>query len=74
MNEHTNHLEGRLTVSCYKCTAGCIHLEYSNVMFTFTQEQFLTFAEIIGETRRLLLQERAATVDDPFAAVEALVM
>lgn len=75
MNNHPSHTDGRLTVSCYKCTAGCIHLEYSNVMFTFTQEQFLAFSGIIGETRRVLLQERQSEMaDDPFTGVEALVM
>lgn len=75
MNNHPPHLDGRLDVACYKCTAGCIHLEYANVMFTFTPEQFLSFAEVIGEMRRRLWQEQSDEVaDNPFANVEELVM
>ena len=75
MNHPQNHIEGQLAVSCYKCSAGCLHLGYSNVMFTFTPEQFLVFSEIIGEARQNLLQERQRELaDDPFANVEELVM
>jgi hypothetical protein len=75
MNNHPSHHDGRLEVACYKCTAGCIHLEYANVMFTFTQEQFLSFSEVIGTTRRTLLQERQTDLtENPFANVEELVM
>ena len=75
MNNHSNHAEEPLVVNCYKCTAGCIHLEYSNVMLTFTQEQFLDFAQTIGETYRTLLEERRVlTEDDPFAGIEELAM
>ncbi len=75
MNNHPSHLDGKLEVACYKCTAGCIHLEYANVMFTFTPKQFLTFSGAIGETRRTLLQERQDDLsENPFANVEELVM
>lgn len=74
MNNHLSHSDGRLEVACYKCTAGCIHLEYANVMFTFTPEQFLSFSEVIGTTHRTLLQERQVIADDPFAGIEELTM
>jgi len=75
MNNHPSHHDGHLCVSCYKCTSGCIHLEYANVMFTFTQEQFLSFANVISETRRTLLEERQTeATDDAFAGIEELVM
>lgn len=45
------------------------------MMFTFTQEQFLSFANVIGETRRTLLEERQTeATDDAFAGIEELVM
>lgn len=50
--------DGRIAVTCFKCSEGCIHLEYANLMMTFTQDQFLALSEVIMETRRLLLQER----------------
>jgi hypothetical protein len=54
-------------------------LEYDNLMFTFTQTQFLAFSEVINETRRLLLEEHAARSTEPFGegfalAADALVM
>lgn len=49
---------GRVAVACFKCSEGCIHLEYANLMMAFTPEQFLAFSEVITETRRLLLQEQ----------------
>jgi hypothetical protein len=48
---------GRIAVACFKCSEGCIHLEYANMVLTFTQAQFLAFSEVITETRYLLLQE-----------------
>jgi hypothetical protein len=48
----------RITVACFKCSEGCIHLEYANLLMTFTRAQFLAFSEVITETRRLLLQEQ----------------
>jgi len=75
MNNHPSHTDEHFCVSCYKCTAGCIHLEYANVMFTFTPEQFLSFSQVISETRRRLLEERQAEqAENPFANVEELVM
>lgn len=65
MNNHPSQRDGRLAVACYKCTAGCIHLEYANVMFTFTQEQFLSFSEVIGTTRCTLPQEAMANFASP---------
>src|SRR5687767_2132 len=49
---------GKIAVACFKCSEGCIHLEYANLMMTFTSEQFLAFSEVITETRRILLQEQ----------------
>jgi hypothetical protein len=74
MKNHTQKEEGHLAVSCYKCSEGCVHLEYANLMFTFTQQQFLTFSEVISETRRLLLEQREAAAEGTFTASETLVM
>ena len=38
-----------LPVNCFRCSAGCVHLEYGNVQFTFTQRQFRALAEVIGK-------------------------
>ena len=61
MSNHSQGNTARLAVNCFKCSEGCMHLEYGNMMFTFTQQQFLVFSEIIGEARRLLLMEQDAT-------------
>jgi hypothetical protein len=50
--------DGRIAVACFKCSEGCIHLEYANMVLTFTQAQFLAFSEVVTETRRLLLREQ----------------
>jgi hypothetical protein len=49
----------RLPISCFKCSDGCVHLEYGNILFTFTQPQFRALAEIIGKVYSELEAERA---------------
>ncbi len=48
-----------LPVNCFKCSEGCVHLEYGNIIFTFTQPQFRTLAEVIGKVYGELETERA---------------
>ncbi|HYE75855.1 MAG TPA: hypothetical protein VEF04_21100, partial [Blastocatellia bacterium] len=74
MDKHLNQSEGRLNINCHKCSAGCIHLEYGNLMLTFSQEQFLAFSEVISKTRLLLLQERQTESIELFSETQALVM
>jgi hypothetical protein len=50
--------DGRISIACFKCREGCVHLEYANLVITFTQAQFLAFSEVIMETRQRLLQEQ----------------
>jgi hypothetical protein len=49
----------RLPVNCFKCSEGCVHLEYGNILFTFTQPQFRALAEVIGKVYGELEAERA---------------
>jgi hypothetical protein len=63
----------RLRVHCFKCSEGCLHLEYGNLTFTFSPEQFLAFSEVITESRRLLLEERDAKAES-FMPADAFVM
>ena len=58
---------------CFKCREGCIHLEYGNAVFTFTQQQFCLLAEVIAETHRIVLAEREPTVES-LEFAESLVM
>lgn len=51
----------RVGISCYKCSEGCVHLEYANLLLTFTPEQFLVLAEVIDKTRRQLEAELEPT-------------
>lgn len=51
---------GRIGFACYKCSEGCVHMEYANIMVTFTADQFLNFSECVTEVRRRLLEEREA--------------
>lgn len=71
----THELNGtqRLRVNCFKCSEGCLHLEYGNLTFTFSPEQFLAFSEVITESRRLLLEERNANAET-FMPADAFVM
>jgi hypothetical protein len=50
-NDQETRTEGgcRLPVNCFKCSEGCVHLEYGNIIFTFTQPQFRALAEAIGK-------------------------
>lgn len=65
----------RLRVHCFKCSEGCLHLEYGNLTFTFSPEQFLAFSEVITESRRLLLEECAAAGGaEPFVPTDSFVM
>jgi cytoplasmic iron level regulating protein YaaA (DUF328/UPF0246 family) len=47
----------RLPVNCFKCSEGCIHLEYGNILFTFTPKQFQAVAEVMGKVYRELEAE-----------------
>jgi hypothetical protein len=62
----------RLPVNCYKCSEGCVHLEYGNIIFTFTQPQFRALAEVIGKVYGELEAERAEQVFSDYA--ESFVM
>ena len=55
------HSEGgyRLPVNCFRCSEGCVHLEYGNIIFTFTQPQFRALAEVIGKLYGEMEAERA---------------
>ena len=39
--------DGRIAVACFKCSEGCIYLEYANMVLNLTQAQFLAFSEVI---------------------------
>jgi hypothetical protein len=62
----------RLPVNCYKCSEGCVHLEYGNIIFTFTQPQFRALAEVIGKVHGELEAERAEQFFSDY--VESFVM
>jgi hypothetical protein len=66
---------GKIGFACYKCSEGCVHMEYANIMVTFTVDQFLNFSECVTEVRRCLLDEREAMEGLAGAtAVESFVM
>jgi len=73
-NDQEPRLEGgyRLPVNCFKCSEGCVHLEYGNILFTFTQPQFRALAEVIGRVYSELEAERAEQDFSYYA--ESLVM
>jgi len=62
----------RLLVNCFKCSEGCVHLEYGNIIFTFTQPQFRALAEVIGKVYGEMEAERAEQEFSHYA--ESLVM
>ncbi|HEU0184828.1 MAG TPA: hypothetical protein VFS27_05900 [Blastocatellia bacterium] len=49
----------RLPVNCFRCSEGCVHLEYGNIIFTFTPPQFRALAEVIGKVYGEMESERA---------------
>jgi hypothetical protein len=49
----------RLPVNCFRCSEGCVHLEYGNIIFTFTQPQFRALAQVIGKVYGEMEAERA---------------
>ncbi len=57
-------------VRCYKCTAGCVHFEFANMMLTFTRQQFLVVSEVIAAARSRLLDEQEPATQ----VVESVVM
>jgi hypothetical protein len=62
----------RLPVNCFRCFEGCVHLEYGNILFTFTQPQFRALAEVIGKVYGEIEAER---VEQEFSrCAESLVM
>ncbi len=70
---HKTFESARLPVRCYKCSGGCIHLEYGSAMFTFTKQQFRALAEVIAETHKRIQAETDPTLDS-LEFVESLVM
>jgi hypothetical protein len=44
-----------IAVRCYKCTAGCVHFEFGNLLLTFSPQQFLAVSAAFAATRRQLL-------------------
>lgn len=48
----------RLEIDCFRCSEGCVHLEYGNILFTFSQTQFRVLAEVIGKVYREIEAER----------------
>lgn len=61
MHQESSTAQG-IPVRCFKCREGCIHLEYGNAVFTFSQQQFCLLAEVIGETHRRVLAESEPSV------------
>ncbi|MEP7338631.1 MAG: hypothetical protein ABI977_12905 [Acidobacteriota bacterium] len=72
MHQESSTAQG-IPVRCFKCREGCIHLEYGNALFTFTQQQFCLLAEVIGETHRRVLAESEPNVES-LEFTESLVM
>jgi hypothetical protein len=62
----------RLPVNCFRCSEGCVHLEYGNITFTFTPPQFRALAEVIGKVYGEMEAERAEQEFSNYA--ETLVM
>jgi hypothetical protein len=64
----------RVPVRCFKCAAGCVHLEYGNAQFTFTQPQFRALAEVIGAAYRQLQAEHETDEKESLDLTAPLVM
>lgn len=46
----------RMPVRCFRCKEGCVHLEYGNIVFTFTTEQFTVLANVIGKVQQEIVE------------------
>lgn len=64
MSHRARTEEDGVTMACFVCSEGCIHLEYANLMLTLTQKQFLSLSTIVAETRQRLMQEQAKTIEE----------
>ncbi|HKX27268.1 MAG TPA: hypothetical protein VJ302_06215 [Blastocatellia bacterium] len=63
-----------IPVRCYKCLEGCIHLEYGNAVFTFTEQQFTVLAEVITETYGKIKAESTVEESDSLECAKPLLM
>lgn len=62
MHQESSTAQG-IPVRCFKCRQGCIHLEYGNAVFTFTEQQFRVLVEVIGETYKLMQAESEPSIE-----------
>jgi len=53
-------------ISCYKCKAGCFHIEYENLMITCSENDFYQFSDVVIELRSALLAEKMQAEDEQF--------
>ena len=58
-DDQSSGSERNLPINCFKRSEGCIHLEYGNIIFSFTQSQFRALAEVVGKVHRDLESEGA---------------
>lgn len=59
--------EGKnLHISCYKCKAGCIHLEYESLMITCSENEFIQLSDVIIQLRNAMLYEEMQREDEEF--------
>ena len=53
-------------ICCYKCKAGCFHIEYENLLLTCTEDEFFQMANVIIQLRNSLLMEQLQMKDEEF--------
>lgn len=56
----------KLHIACYKCKAGCFHLEYENLMITCSEKEFDQLSDVIIRLRNAMLIEKMQKEDEEY--------
>lgn len=56
----------KLHIACYKCKAGCIHLEYESLMITCNEQEFEQLSDVIISLRNALMIEKLQKEDEEY--------
>lgn len=53
-------------ICCYKCKAGCFHVEYGNLLITCSEDEFFQLSDVVIQLRNNLLIEQLQKEDEEF--------
>lgn len=56
----------KLHISCYRCQAGCVHIEYESLMISCGEAEFMQLSDVIIQLRNSMLIEQTQKEDERF--------